>query len=205
MMISPEGGIYTKDIKRENYDREADFYTSTVLGANLVLAKRKTTRAKWANSVVSDCDPMDYSLSDSSVHGIFQARILSGLPFPTPGDLPDPGIDPGSPTLRADSLPSEPPGKPYMGIAIWKEESLQQRIITFCSHHDVSREAWLKVRGECPKKHFKTLFLTTSFLLSLSAPKLKIPLLINLIRDVNTLACEDRHCLHPTGAHLLRL
>ena len=72
----------------------------------------------WANSVVSDCDPMDYSLSDSSVHGIFQARILSGLPFPSPGDLPDPGIEPGSPTLRADSLPSEPPGKPYMGIAI---------------------------------------------------------------------------------------
>ena len=34
------------------------------------------------------------------------------LPFPSPGDLPDPGIKPGSPTLQADSLPSEPPGKP---------------------------------------------------------------------------------------------
>ena len=34
----------------------------------------------------------------------------SGLPFPSPGDLPDPGIEPGSPTLRADTLPSEPPG-----------------------------------------------------------------------------------------------
>ena len=33
-----------------------------------------------------------------------------GLPFPSPGDLPDPGIEPGSPTLQADSLPSEPPG-----------------------------------------------------------------------------------------------
>ena len=32
----------------------------------------------------------------------------SGLPFPSPGDLPDPGIEPGSPTLQADSLPSEP-------------------------------------------------------------------------------------------------
>ena len=31
----------------------------------------------------------------------------SGLPFPSPGDLPDPGIDPGSPALQADSLPSE--------------------------------------------------------------------------------------------------
>jgi len=36
----------------------------------------------------------------------------SGLPFPSPGDLPDPGIKPGSPALQADSLPSEPPGKP---------------------------------------------------------------------------------------------
>ena len=36
----------------------------------------------------------------------------SGLPFPTPGDLPDPGIEPGLPTSQADSLPSEPPGKP---------------------------------------------------------------------------------------------
>ena len=36
----------------------------------------------------------------------------SGLPFPSPGDLPDPGIKPRSPTLQADALPSEPPGKP---------------------------------------------------------------------------------------------
>ena len=35
----------------------------------------------------------------------------SGLPFPFPGDLPDPGIEPGSPTLQADSLLSEPSGK----------------------------------------------------------------------------------------------
>ena len=36
----------------------------------------------------------------------------SGLPFPSPGDLPNPGIEHGSPALQADSLPSEPPGKP---------------------------------------------------------------------------------------------
>ena len=36
----------------------------------------------------------------------------SGLPFPSPGDLPDPGIKPSSPTLQADSLLIEPPGKP---------------------------------------------------------------------------------------------
>ena len=36
----------------------------------------------------------------------------SGLPFPSPGDLPNPGIKPGSPELQADSLPSKSPGKP---------------------------------------------------------------------------------------------
>ena len=36
----------------------------------------------------------------------------SGLPFPSPGELPDPGVEPGSPTLQTDVSPSEPPGKP---------------------------------------------------------------------------------------------
>ena len=38
-----------------------------------------------------------------------------GLPFPSPGDLPDPGIEPRYPALQANSLPSEPPGKPIEG------------------------------------------------------------------------------------------
>ena len=42
----------------------------------------------------------------------------SGLPFPSPGDLPDLGIEPGSPAFQADTLPSEPPGKPTRGILI---------------------------------------------------------------------------------------
>ena len=51
-------------------------------------------------------DPMNCILPGSSIHGIFQARILervAGLPFPSPGDLPNPGIEPGSPALQADS------------------------------------------------------------------------------------------------------
>ena len=39
-----------------------------------------------------------------------QQEYSSGLPFPSPGDLPDSGIEPRSPVLQADSLPSEPPG-----------------------------------------------------------------------------------------------
>ena len=42
--------------------------------------------------------------------GFSRQGYWSGLPFPSPEDLPDPGIEPGSPTLQADALPSEPPG-----------------------------------------------------------------------------------------------
>ena len=44
--------------------------------------------------------------------GFSRQECWSGLPFPSPGDLPDPGIKPGSPALQADALPSEPPWKP---------------------------------------------------------------------------------------------
>ena len=42
--------------------------------------------------------------------GFSRQEYWSGLPFPSPGDLPDPGIKPGPPALQADALPSEPPG-----------------------------------------------------------------------------------------------
>ena len=45
--------------------------------------------------------------------GFSRQEYWSGLPFPSPGDLPDPGIEPRSPTLQADALTSEPPGKLY--------------------------------------------------------------------------------------------
>ena len=57
------------------------------------------------------CNPIDCILSGSSVHGILQERILEWVAMPFPGDLPDPGIEPGSPALLADSLLSESPGK----------------------------------------------------------------------------------------------
>ena len=69
------------------------------------------TRA-CAQSNLTLCDPMDCSLPGSSVHDIFQVRILEWLPFPILRDLPDLGIEPDSPALQADSLLSKPPGKP---------------------------------------------------------------------------------------------
>ena len=53
---------------------------------------------------------MDSSPPGSSVRGIFQVRILE-WPCSPPGDLPDPGMEPRSPALQADSLPAEIPGK----------------------------------------------------------------------------------------------
>ena len=54
-----------------------------------------------AQSCLALCDPMDCSLPGSSVHGIFKQEHWSGLPFPTPGDFPNPGIEPRSPAFPA--------------------------------------------------------------------------------------------------------
>ena len=53
--------------------------------------------------------------------GFFRQGYWSGLLFPPPGDLPDPGIEPGSPTVPADILTSEPPGK-----VVGKEEGARK-------------------------------------------------------------------------------
>ena len=62
---------------------------------------------KVAQSCPTVCEYMDYT-----VCGIVQARILEWVTFPSPGDLPNPGIEPRSPTLQAHSLPAKPQGKP---------------------------------------------------------------------------------------------
>ena len=52
--------------------------------------------------------------------GFARQGYRSGLPFPSPGHLPNPGIKPGSSALQGDALPSEPPGKPKDGKEIMK-------------------------------------------------------------------------------------
>ena len=49
--------------------------------------------------------------------GLSSQEYWGGLPFPSPGDLSNPGIEPGSPALQADALPFEPSGKPYSNIS----------------------------------------------------------------------------------------
>ena len=71
-------------------------------------------RAKSFQSCLTLCDHLDCSPLCSSVHGILQARMGCH----SPGDLSDPGIEPRSPALQADSLPSKPPGKPLFKFTV---------------------------------------------------------------------------------------
>ena len=68
---------------------------------------KNRSEVKGAQSRLTLCDPVD-----CTVRGILQAEHWSGEPFPSPGDLPDPGIKPRSPALHAVSLPAEPQRKP---------------------------------------------------------------------------------------------
>ena len=63
-------------------------------------------------------------------------QYWNGLPFPSPGDLPNPGVEPGSPALQADALPSEPPGKPY------QEPGTRSNIFLILTHHRPHCRAW---------------------------------------------------------------
>ena len=58
--------------------------------------------------------------------GFSRQEYWSGLPFPSPGDLPDPGIKPRSPALQADTLPSRPPGDIGHSIYSTEEGSLKE-------------------------------------------------------------------------------
>ena len=66
-------------------------------------------KVKSFSSVQLFVTPWTVAYQASPSMGFSRQEYQSGLPFPSPGDLPDPGIKPGSPELQADALPSEPP------------------------------------------------------------------------------------------------
>ena len=63
---------------------------------------RIESESEIAQSCPTLCNPMDCSLQDSSIHGIFQARELEWVAIPSPGELPNPGNEPVSPALQVD-------------------------------------------------------------------------------------------------------
>ena len=68
--------------------------------------------------------PRTVAYQDPQSMGFSRQEYWSGVPFPSPGDLPNPEIEPRSPTLQADALPSELPGKPIFNF-------FQQRLTVF--------------------------------------------------------------------------
>ena len=88
------------------------------------------------------CSLMDCSLLGSSVHGILQARILKWVAMPSPGDLPNPGIEPRPPALQANSLLSEPPGKPK-NTGVGSLSLLQGIFLTQESIHGLWHCRWI--------------------------------------------------------------
>ena len=93
-------------------------------------------------SCLTLCDPMDCNPPGSFVHGHLQARNWSGLPFPSPGDLPNPGTEPKSPALQADSLLSEPTGKPQDSVFSLLMAKVQSMVreLRFCKTQDKKKE-----------------------------------------------------------------
>ena len=94
----------------QNFKRQISTYTGShyslgFWGRNLIF--KGVLKVKVARSSLTLCDLMDHT-----IHGILQARILEWIAFPFSRDLPNSRIEPRSPTLQADSLPAEPPGKP---------------------------------------------------------------------------------------------
>ena len=70
------------------------------------------SESEVAQSYLTVCDPWTVAHQAFPSMGFSRQEYWSGLPFPSPGDLLDPGIEPRSPILQADTLTSAPPGKP---------------------------------------------------------------------------------------------
>ena len=99
------------------------------MSKNLLSAVPSVSWLWWwwfSHWVVSDSyNPLDYSPPGSSARGISQARIMEWLPFPSPGNLPDPGIEPRFPALQENSLPTELPRKPVNSTTLTKTPASQ--------------------------------------------------------------------------------
>ena len=84
-----------------------------------------------AQSCLILCDSMDSSPPGSSVHGIFQARILKHVVIPSPGDRPNPGVEPSFPALAGGFFTTVPPGKPGRSVPIIDTSGDSQIFQTF--------------------------------------------------------------------------
>ena len=141
----------------------------------LFYLQKENTKGKWSHSVVSDSViPWTVVHQAPPSMGFSRQEYWSGVPFPSPGDLPDPGTEPGSPALQADALLSEPPGKStewYLNCeleakgALWGRKGqavdvrLETRLRPTSEFH--IRESLLFC---CPNQHQKMSYWSSSFI-----------------------------------------
>ena len=107
--VSPHSGVRVIFSKHN-----LNHFTKSPTSPSSLLFFRVCVCAKSLQSCLNLCNPMDCSPPGSSVHRILQARILEWTSMS--GDFPNSGIKTRSLTLQADSLLSEPPGKPKLSI-----------------------------------------------------------------------------------------
>ena len=93
----------------EEFELASDFNQYDVSKA---IFSFKKSESEVTQSCPTLCDPMDVAHQVPPSMGFSRQEYWNGLPFPFPGDLPNPGIEPRSPALWADALLSEPPGNP---------------------------------------------------------------------------------------------
>ena len=98
----------------------------------------------------NSCNPVDCSPPGSSVHGFSRQEYWSGLPFPSPGDLPDPGIEPRSPALQADSFPTELWEKPTNdNLPYSTGNSTQYSVMAYMGRESKNKQTkgWIKTQS----------------------------------------------------------
>ena len=100
--------IYAPNIETPQYIRQTLTDIKGETDSNTIIVKSLT------QSCPTLCNPWTVAHQAPLSMGFSRQEYWSGLPFPSPGDLPNPGIEPRSPTLQADALTSEPPGKPLV-------------------------------------------------------------------------------------------
>ena len=118
----------------------------------------------------------------------------SGLPFPSPGDLPDPGIKPRSPALRVDSLPTEPPGKPEATcFNLVANKNIQRQEATlesnaYAHYLDYSDGSWIYIHARVCSLSFCANCASLGLLLKVTQEK------INFKKEKNSFTCPLSFC-----------
>ena len=123
--------------------REKLDYISKLLNS----LEKKGKETEVAQSCLTLCDLWTVAHQPPPSMGFSRQEYWSGLPFPSPGDLPDPGIEPRSLTLQADTLTSAPPRKlykiPLIKVNPEKHRFVKIHVLTITIKCKIISQCWL--------------------------------------------------------------